>query len=234
MQLFYTPDIATDSYTLNEQESKHCIRVLRKKKGDILFLTDGLGNLYKAGIVTDNLKACQLKIVETFSNYRARNFYLHIAIAPTKNIDRIEWFLEKATEIGIDEITPLVTQHSERKHVNADRLERIIVSAMKQSVKAHKPVLNGMTTFSDFISQKRPENICCIAHCNPGEKKLMRELYNKHESCAILIGPEGNFSLEEVGQAISRGYQQVSLGESRLRTETAGVVACHTISFLNY
>ncbi len=233
MQLFYTPDISENLYTLNEQESKHCVKVLRKQKGDTLYLTNGLGTLFKAEVVDATVKSCQLHVVETFIGYERRDFTLHIAIAPTKNIDRIEWFLEKATEIGIDQITPLLCEHSERKVIKPDRLERVIVSAMKQSLKAYKPVLNPLISFNDFVQQNKVKSGGFIAHCQPGDKELLKTSYAGQNKVTILIGPEGDFNVEEVGLAVTSGYLPVTLGDARLRTETAGLVACHTINLLN-
>ncbi len=233
MQIFYTPDISGGQYILNEQESKHCIRVLRLKEGSFLHLTDGKGTLYKAKVVDPSPKACGLIITDSFAAFGKRNYYLHIAIAPTKNIDRFEWFLEKATEIGVDEITPMLCEHSERKQIKQERLERIIISAMKQSVKAYKPVLNNLTVFSDFIKTSNTYDGSFIAHCNEGKKERLRDEIRLGNRSVILIGPEGDFSPEEVRQAVEKGYEQVTLGESRLRTETAGVVACHSFSIMN-
>lgn len=229
MQLFYAPNISGNTFTLNEEESKHCIRVLRLNVGDEITLVDGMGGLFKTRIVNPEPKRCQVEIVETFNEFEKRNHYLHIAIAPTKNIERFEWFLEKATEIGIDEITPLLCEHSERKVINNDRLEKIIVSAMKQSIKAYLPKLNHVTPFKSFIQTKR-QGGAYIAHCNKsGLKHLKNELANSVNS-TILIGPEGDFSPEEVTLAIDIGYNEISLGNSRLRTETAGVVACNIVN----
>lgn len=233
MQLFYTPDIKGNEYVLDREESKHCVKVLRKVKGDILHLTDGTGNLYKAEIVNADIKACQLSILEVLRNFEKRDYHLHMAVAPTKNTDRYEWFLEKATEIGVDEITPVITKQSERDVLKPDRLERIIISAMKQSIKAYKPILNNIITYNEFLNQPRKEEMGFIAHCNDSEKGFIRDNYKKRQSCLILIGPEGDFTTVEVNQAISNGYIPISLGNSRLRTETAAVVACHTISLIN-
>lgn len=232
MQLFYTPDIKTNIYTLNEIESKHCIKVLRQKVNDHIQLIDGKGNFYEAKIIEPNPKKCIVEIVETTRDFGKRNHYLHIAIAPTKNIDRFEWFLEKATEIGIDEITPILCEHSERKTIKAERLEKIIVSAIKQSIKAYKPKLNDLTNYSDFIRQNF-NGVKYIAHCEENKKNLLKDAYNKGQNVIILIGPEGDFSPDEIEFAKQNNFQEISLGESRLRTETAGVVACHTINLLN-
>jgi 16S rRNA (uracil1498-N3)-methyltransferase len=233
MQLFYTPDITTDNYTLDEQESKHCIRVLRMRIGDKMHLTNGKGSMFQAAITDANPKACQLKIVETIHDFEKRNYWLHIAIAPTKNIERIEWFLEKATEIGVDEITPIITEHSERQQIKPERLERIVIAAMKQSVKAYKPTINQAVSFNNFIKANRINTSAYIAHCIDTQKKHLKDVYVPNTNAVICIGPEGDFSKEEVNTALSNGCIPISLGNSRLRTETAGVVACHTISIVN-
>ncbi|MDA3953440.1 MAG: 16S rRNA (uracil(1498)-N(3))-methyltransferase [Bacteroidales bacterium] len=232
MHLFYTPDLSSNLYTLNEIESKHCIKVLRLNTNDEIQLIDGKGGFYSAKIIDSNPKKCIVEITDTKKEFGKRNHYLHIAIAPTKNIDRFEWFLEKATEIGIDEITPIICEHSERKSIKPERLEKIIISAVKQSIKAYKPKLNNLTTYNDFINQ----NTDCkkyIAHCEENKKFQLKNIYNKDENALILIGPEGDFSTEEIVQAKQNAFYEISLGESRLRTETAGMVACHTINLIN-
>lgn len=234
MQIFYTPDIKGKEYILNETESKHCVRVLRKNKGDIIHLTDGKGYLYQAKIVDDNPKKCHLIVVEKQENKETKPFYLHLAVAPTKNIERFEWFLEKVTEIGVDEITPLLCENSERKSIKPERLEKIMVSAMKQSLKSTLPVLNEMTKYEKFISKMDDTAVSCIAHCNANEKRhpLKAIILNK-QKITILIGPEGDFSKKEIELAVEKGVIAVSMGESRLRTETAGVAACHTVHIMN-
>ncbi|NVO11983.1 MAG: 16S rRNA (uracil(1498)-N(3))-methyltransferase [Bacteroidales bacterium] len=233
MQIFYAPDISDTLYTLNEEESKHCIRVLRLTLGDEITLVDGLGGLFKTRIVTPEVKRCQVEVYQTIKEYEKRDFYLHIAIAPTKNIERFEWFLEKVTEIGIDEITPLLCEHSERKVINNERLEKIFVTAMKQSIKAYIPKLNPLTPFKQFIQTQNPESTY-IAHCQrKGLNHLKNELVSTPKT-TILIGPEGDFSSDEISKAIQLNIKEISLGNSRLRTETAGVVACHIINLSNY
>ncbi|MCG8410995.1 MAG: 16S rRNA (uracil(1498)-N(3))-methyltransferase [Bacteroidales bacterium] len=232
MHLFYTPDIAAKSYTLNEQESKHCIRALRLNLGDNICLIDGVGGFYTATIVDPNPKRCEIEILDVKKEYNKRNFYLHIAIAPTKNIDRFEWFLEKAAEIGIDEITPILCERSERKIIKPERLDKILISAIKQSIKAYKPKLNGLTKYSEFIS-KNFQSDRFIAHCENNKKELFKDVYKANTNALILIGPEGDFSQEEINLAKANKYREISLGNSRLRTETAGVVACHSINFIN-
>ncbi|MND29169.1 Ribosomal RNA small subunit methyltransferase E [compost metagenome] len=232
MHLFYTPDISADYYQLNEEESKHCVRVLRLNNGDIVYLIDGVGGFYKTEITDAHPKRCTLHVLEKQSDFGKRNFYLHIAIAPTKNIERIEWFLEKATEIGIDEITPIICQRSERKEIKTDRLNKIIVSAIKQSLKAFKPKLNESTDFKQFIVRSKLKRKY-IAHCIESDRQSLRESYKANEEVLLLIGPEGDFTPAEIELALQNGFVPVTLGESRLRTETAGVVACTQLNFIN-
>lgn len=232
MHLFYTPDMEEMDYTLSAEESKHCVRVLRLAEGEAVSLVDGRGNWYNGVVTLADPKGCRVKCHEKIENFGKRGFRLHIAIAPTKNIDRIEWMLEKCTEMGIDEITMLNTAHSERKVVKDERLEKVIVSAMKQSLKAYLPKLNPMTDFKSFVSSCTEEQKF-IAHCNEGEKKRLDKVYQPGKEVVILIGPEGDFSLEEVGLAEQAGFVSITLGKSRLRTETAGIVACHSIDFMN-
>lgn len=232
MHLFYTPDIKGNIYTLNEIESKHCIRVLRLSLNDEIQLIDGKGGFFKAKIIDTDSKKCIVEVVSSQIEYSKRNHYLHIAIAPTKNMDRFEWFLEKATEIGIDEITPILCKHSERKIIKNDRLEKILVSAMKQSLKAYKPKLNELTSYQEFIAQEF-KGQKYIAHCEENDKEFLKDLYKAQTDTVILIGPEGDFSPTEIESAKKAEYKEISLGNSRLRTETAGLVACHTINLLN-
>ncbi len=232
MNIFYTPDIVGSSYTLDETESKHCIRVLRFSKGDSLIMVDGKGNKYEARISDPNPKKCSVDILSKTSDFEKRNYFLHVAIAPTKNIDRFEWFVEKATEIGVDEITPLLCEHSERKQVNIERIDKVIVSAMKQSLKAYKPVLNNLTNFGAFCRMDN-QGLKFVAHCEEGEKNHLFDLVKPNERVTILIGPEGDFSVAEIEAAVKLGFKEVSLGNSRLRTETAGVVACEVIGIIN-
>lgn len=232
MNIFYTPDIDGTSYTLNEEESKHCVRVLRMAAGERIHLVDGVGGFYIATIVDANPKRCSVEVVEKHECYGKRPYFLHVALAPTKLIDRYEWFLEKATEIGIDEITPLESFHSERRTVKHERSEKVVTAAVKQSVKAYHPVVNEVTAFKDIV--KRPfDGKKLIAHCNPGDKVLLKKAIEPCDRVLILIGPEGDFSVEEVELAKQHGFVEISLGESRLRTETAGVIACSTVCFVN-
>lgn len=232
MHIFYTPDISGKTYTLSEVESKHCIRVLRLEKGNEITLVDGRGGFYTTEIADPNPKKCTVKIIQSELNFGLRNFQVHVAIAPTKNIERIEWFLEKATEIGINRVTPLLCRYSERKEIKSERLEKVMVSAMKQSLKAYLPRLDELTKFNEFIRQPF-EGQKFIAHCEEQQRDLLKNLVVPNQNYLILIGPEGDFSPEEIDLALKAGFKPVSLGESRLRTETAGVVACHTFNLLN-
>lgn len=231
MQIFYTPDILLRP-ELPEEEAGHCVRVLRLTEGDEILLTDGKGTFYKAAIIRPHPKHCEVSIVQTWTQPALWPFYLHVAVAPTKHIDRMEWFVEKATEIGIDEITCLNCRFSERREIKPARLEKILVSAMKQSRKARLPKLTGMTDFKTFVAQPF-EGRKFIAHCEEEEKALLTQVYRPGENALILIGPEGDFSPEEIRLAKASGFEPVSLGESRLRTETAALVACHTVHVLN-
>ena len=230
MQLFYLEN-PKDEIILSAEESKHATKVLRKKEGDVLSFTDGKGNLYKAEITVADSRKCRLKVVSTEQKEKQHNYHLHIAIAPTKNMDRFEWFLEKATEIGIDEITPIICSRSERKVIKTERCNRILLSAMKQSLKFHLPKLNEAISLNDFLKQDY-EGAKYIAHCEDGEKKELK-IVNKTEKYLILIGPEGDFSPKEIDLALHNQFKAVSLGTSRLRTETAGIVAVHTLNLKN-
>jgi 16S rRNA (uracil1498-N3)-methyltransferase len=234
MQLFYTPDIGTASSTwaLSEEESKHCVRVLRLQAGDIIQLIDGKGNFYAAELTDAHPKKTQLKILSVEQDPNKRNHYLHIAIAPTKNIERLEWFLEKATEIGIDEISPIICHRSERKDVKTDRLNKIISSAIKQSIKAWHPVLNEPVALNKLLSGQF-EGQKFIAHCEPGDKLNLKDELNPLGRYLILIGPEGDFTPKEIEDAIKNDFKAITLGKSRLRTETAALEACFEANFLN-
>jgi 16S rRNA (uracil1498-N3)-methyltransferase len=228
MELFFEPDIEK-TLTLNEQESRHCISVLRHKAGDEINVADGAGSYFRCVISKPHPKRCEVEIVSK-DTFDKRNFGIHIAIAPTKNIDRTEWFIEKVTEIGVEMITLLKCEHSERKKVRADRLEKIVVSASKQSVKAYKPVLTDLIPFKEFV-QKEGKGF--IAHCNSDGLPHLKKLYQPGTNALLLIGPEGDFSPSEVEYAIENGFKEVSLGNSRLRTETAGIVGCTILNMLN-
>lgn len=255
MHLFYTPGIESsdETYALGEEESRHCVKVLRLREDAVVHLADGRGGLYTASIRQADPKSCVLQIDTVQLEYGKRPYYLHIAIAPTKNIDRFEWFLEKATEVGIDEITPVICQRSERRSLRADRLYKRITSAVKQSLKAYHPLLNEPRAFSEFIrgsfvrgsapttgessfregAVASPGAVKCIAHCGEAPRHSLRELAGPGRDMMTLVGPEGDFSPEELSAAAEAGFEALSLGESRMRTETAGLAVCFEVAFLN-
>lgn len=233
MQLFYNPDIqpASNSFTFDKEESRHIVKVLRKKEGDKIQITNGLGILFTSEIVFANDKKCEVKILEA-KQHEPLPYYLHLAVAPTKMNDRYEWFLEKATEIGISEITPIICEHSERTVFKAERFEKILQSAMKQSLQYYLPKLNEPVPCNKFIEQEQG-GLLFIAHCEETDKKLLKTEIQPKQKITILIGPEGDFSTKEIELALQKGYIPVSLGNTRLRTETAGVVAAHSVAFVN-
>ena len=231
MNLFYTPNINSEIYILDQDESRHCLKVLRLKIGDEIFLTDGKGNLFNCELIDDNPKKCTVRVVDIQKEYEKRKVRIHMAVAPTKNISRFEWFLEKATEIGVDEITPIASEHSERKIIKPERLKKVITAALKQSLKAYHPALNELQKFKDFIDiDFDGEKYIGFCEDNP---ELLKNVYPKGKDVLILIGPEGDFSNKEIEIAKQKGFIPISLGDSRLRTETAAVVACHSINFMN-
>ncbi|MDE5701647.1 MAG: 16S rRNA (uracil(1498)-N(3))-methyltransferase [Bacteroides sp.] len=231
MHVFYTPDIQTCA-ELPTEEAQHCVRVLRLNIGDRITLTDGKGHFYNAEISAATNKRCTVNILETIYQEPLWQGHLHVAMAPTKNMDRTEWFAEKATEIGFDELTFLNCRFSERKVIKTERISKILVSAIKQSLKARLPKLNEMTDFNTFISQPF-KGQKFIAHCYEGEKPLLKDVLQKGKDALVLIGPEGDFSEEEVKKAIENGFLPISLGKSRLRTETAALAACHIMNLQN-
>jgi 16S rRNA (uracil1498-N3)-methyltransferase len=233
MQLFYNPSIneTAASFVFDKEESKHIVKVLRKKEGDILFVSNGLGFLFQTEITIASDTKCSVKII-SFEQQEKPKFHLHLAVAPTKMNERYEWFLEKATEIGIQEITPIICEHSERKVIKTDRFQKILESAMKQSLHFYLPKLNDPIAFKDFIKMKK-EGQKFIAHCEETDKKSLKKELKSNEDVTILIGPEGDFSVKEIQSAIAQNYIPVSLGQTRLRTETAAVVACHSVVFSN-
>ncbi|MBN1159388.1 MAG: 16S rRNA (uracil(1498)-N(3))-methyltransferase [Bacteroidales bacterium] len=236
MNLFYCPDFIDNTGTLPPDESRHCIKVLRYKKGDRIRVTDGRGNLYEADIISDRPEACAFDVVRQISTQDADHpsCSLHIAIAPTKNISRFEWFLEKSVELGIDAITILICSRSERRVVKTDRLNKLIISAMKQAIVPNMPVLNELVSYEDFIErEKHSDAMKFIGHCENREKKWLKDTYVHGSDAIVLIGPEGDFSPEEIRLALENGFLPVTLSRYRLRTETAGLVACHTIQLLN-
>lgn len=239
MELFFTNNISGSTATLDAEESRHCVKVLRHKPGDIVSFIDGKGGLYKGEISATSGKECVIRITETIPDYQARDYFLHMAVAPTKNLERYEWFMEKAAELGLDGLTPIICDHSERRVFKPERGERIFLSATKQSLKARIPLLEKMTSAKEFIlGSENFEGVKFIAHCNPGERRDLVEFLGQRakESIGnrflILIGPEGDFSTSEVELAISKGFIPITLGESRLRTETAALAAVMAIYFL--
>lgn len=233
MQLFYNPAIneTTTSFSFDKEESKHIIKVLRKKDSDILHVTNGLGLLFKTEITLASDNKCTVQIV-SFEKTEAPKYKLHLAVAPTKMNDRYEWFLEKATEIGIHEITPIFCDRSERKVINIERFEKIILSAMKQCNQMYLPKLNPAVTFKEFLKIEK-NGTALIAHCEEINKKSLKSVIVPSTDYTILIGPEGDFSNKEIELALENNYIPVSLGETRLRTETAAIVACHSVVFTN-
>jgi 16S rRNA (uracil1498-N3)-methyltransferase len=234
MQLYFIAPITSIvpcQINLGSEESLHCIKVLRMRTGETLHLTDGFGNLYEGQILAQDLKSCPVMITSVTHDYGKRPFRLHIAVAPTKNIARFEWFLEKATEIGVDEITPLICEHSERVQIRIDRLQKIILSAAKQSLKTYLPVLHEPVKFNDFIRLNHPASRF-VAYVEEHQTLHLKTAYQNGD-CTVLIGPEGDFSSTEMDSAIQHGFNPVSLGPSRLRTETAAIVACHIINIVN-
>lgn len=233
MQLFYNPNIdeTTESFSFDKEESKHIIKVLRKKDTDILHVTNGLGLLFETEITLASDNKCTVKIIAVEKTEPSK-YHLHLAVAPTKMNDRFEWFLEKATEIGIHEITPIICDRSERKVVNRERFEKIILTAIKQSNVLFLPKLNEAITFKEFIKRKN-EGLQLIAHCEETDKKSLKSVLKPNENITLLIGPEGDFSEKEIALAIENKYVPVSLGNTRLRTETAAIVACHSVAFVN-
>ena len=232
MILFFSNTIEDGLIRLDEDESKHCLKVLRLGRGDVIHVTDGKGNIYDAEVTGTASGHVTAAILKTTASDPSKGFRLHIAIAPTKNSDRFEWFLEKAAEIGIDEITPLFCMRSERTRVNDDRLKRILVSAVKQSLKTRLPLLRTAISMKDFLKEPLT-GVKLIATCISGKEEEIQKVYTKAHDAIVLIGPEGDFTDEEIKAAIEAGYMPVSLGESRLRTETAGVYVTAAINLIN-
>ncbi|MDN4164306.1 16S rRNA (uracil(1498)-N(3))-methyltransferase [Cytophagales bacterium LB-30] len=230
MQLFYLPDIA--QATLSEAESLHCVKVLRHQTGDTLHVTDGAGHLYQAQILEAKAKACKLHNFQLVREEEPKGFHIHLAIAPTKNIERMEWFVEKTIELGIDQITFLKCQNSERKGINLERMEKKAVGAMKQSLHLRLPQLSEEIPFSTFLKQAEAEQKF-IAYVDENHTKHLKNCLKENQRYLVLIGPEGDFTSEEIQYALASGFMPISLGNSRLRTETAGLAACMMCQWVN-
>lgn len=234
MEIFYCPEAGNGIRYLNEEESRHCTKVLRHHPGDEIAIVDGNGNWFESKLDENaNEKKCSFQVLREKINYHKRNYRLHIAISPTKHADRFEWFLEKATEIGVDEITPVICQRTERAKINLQRMEKILISAMKQSLQAYLPKLHEPVYVKNFIQNKHTPDQLFIAHCDEKKQVEISSFINKMESSVMLIGPEGDFTPEEIALACRNNFIPVSLGKNRLRTETAGIAACLTFAILH-
>jgi 16S rRNA (uracil1498-N3)-methyltransferase len=229
--LFFQPQIEQGIRFLTPEESKHCAKVLRKKEGELISVTDGKGTLYNS-IITDSNSQCVKFKIESSVKEKDKGYTIHVAIAPTKNPDRIEWFVEKAIEIGVDEISLILCDKSERAALKTDRLDKLAVSAMKQSLKTTLTKINHMMLFKDFISSFQAAQKF-IAHVDSANPVQLKDSAKSKESYIVLIGPEGDFSKKEIDLAISHDYKKVGLGPNRLRTETAGIVACTILNLAN-
>ena len=226
----FVAHIESGTAVLNEQESLHCAKVLRMKTGEEIELIDGKGNFYKGKLSKVGQKNCVAQIISGPVIQPKRNYYLHLAIAPTKQIDRVEWMVEKAVETGIDEITFIKCKNSERVKINLERIQKITESAVKQSLQAFIPRINGLINFAEMMNVKTEMKL--IAHCHEGKKSNLKEINFKNKSVLILIGPEGDFNPEEITLALQNNFTGVNLGNNRLRTETAGLYVCQTLSIL--
>jgi 16S rRNA (uracil1498-N3)-methyltransferase len=233
MQLFYSSAISETSgnFSFDKEESKHIIKVLRKRDGDVLFVTNGLGLLFKTEITLASDHKCTVQILSIEKAIKS-NYHLHLAVAPTKMNERFEWFLEKATEIGVQEITPIICDRSERKLINKERFDKILLTAMKQANILFLPKLNEAITFKEFIKNKN-QGLQLIAHCEETDKKTLKSVLKPNQDVTLLIGPEGDFSEKEIVLALQQNFVPISLGNTRLRTETAAIVACHSVVFVN-
>lgn len=234
MQLFYCKVITGNSAILSEEESWHCVKVLRKKAGDAISLIDGKGGYYEARITDAHPKACSVEITAAQHEFKKRDYHLHVAIAPTKNMDRIEWFAEKAVEIGVDEISFILCQTSERKVIKIERVIKVVESAVKQSVQAYMPVVNEIVPLKKFIeAQQTAAAVKLIAHCTEENTAGIKQLVAPGKNAVCLIGPEGDFSKEEIALAFNNGFSGLNLGANRLRTETAGLYVCNSLALIN-
>lgn len=231
MQLFYCPGILRNEFFLSDEESKHCARVLRKKAGDSIHIIDGQGTYYEAALTEVTPKKCQFDIIKS-TYQKKQKYHIHIAISPTKNIDRTEWFVEKAIEIGVDEISFLQTDHSERTRINLDRIEKKAISAIKQSIRSYLPQINEIQKLSTFLKRDF-EGQKFVAHLNENSPAYLNQQAAVQNDYLVLVGPEGGFSEQEIDLINQHGYQSVRLGNHRLRTETAGIVSCSILNQIN-
>ena len=234
MELFYSNNIKDDIIILDNIESRHCIKVLRKTNGDIVNVVDGKGTLYEGTIKVDSSKECKIKISNSIKEYDKKDFYIHLAISPIKNNSRIEWFIEKVVEIGVDEISFINCERTLRNTLKIDRIFKTAISAMKQTLKATLPIINNIKSFDDFIESNKESNkfICHLEDDSRNELFEYKGKLKKNKNVCILIGPEGDFSINEINKAKDFTFKGVSLGNSRLRTETAGIVACHLLNIV--
>ena len=235
MELFYSNNIKNDIIFLDNVESRHCIKVLRKTIGDEVNIVDGFGSFYKGIICIDDIKECQIKVLSKIEDYDRKNNYIHIAISPIKNNNRIEWFVEKAVEIGVDEISFIDCKRTLRHNIKMERILKTAVSAMKQTLKASLPMINDICDFDHFINHNKNSNKF-ICHLEDDLKsnifEFEEQIISNSNSC-ILIGPEGDFTIDEINKAKALGFKSITLGRSRLRTETAGIIACHLLNIIN-
>jgi 16S rRNA (uracil1498-N3)-methyltransferase len=235
MDFFFSNNINNGIIILDAHEAKHCMKVMRHKVGDLIKTVDGLGNLYTGNIKSFDRNRCTIQINDTIENYNKRNQHIHIGISPIKNQDRLEWFIEKSVEIGIDEITLIDCDRTLRKKIKIDRLNKIAITAMKQSLKAYIPKINDVISVNDFImyNQNSSKFICHLDNDERRDVLYYKDDIKKSKNVSILIGPEGDFSASEIELAVDNSFLCVTLGNSRLRTETAGIVACHLFNLMN-
>ncbi len=235
MELFFSNNIKNDIIFLDNVESRHCIKVLRKTIGDEVNIVDGFGSFYKGIICIDDIKECQIKVLSKIEDYDRKNNYIHIAISPIKNNNRIEWFVEKAVEIGVDEISFIDCERTLRHNIKMERILKTAISAMKQTLKASLPMINDICDFDHFINHNKNSNKF-ICHLEDDLKsnifEFEEQIISNSNSC-ILIGPEGDFTIDEINKTKALGFKSITLGRSRLRTETAGIIACHFLNIIN-
>ena len=233
MHYFFSTNIFNNTIILSKEESRHCIGALRHKEGDCIHIVDGLGNLFECEIISIHKDTVESKIINKSSKQLNQNFYIHIAIAPTKSSQRTEWFVEKAVEIGINEISFIKCLNSERTKINIDRINKIAVTAMKQTLKSNLPKINEVDDFTNMVKNVK-ESFKFIGYLGDVKGEYLGRLASKNSSYCLLIGPEGDFTQDEFDKAVKNGFRSVSLGDSRLRTETAGIAGCLILNGVNY